>query len=96
MQAGPVKLQVALNGLLRSNDKLLAKLTDAHNFSLCLPSNLRIRLALTFYNYAVCYLILVANCTKYSTNNAGIEYKCLAMLYGYLDRWLSCTLKQPV
>ena len=36
MQAGPVQLQVALNGLLRSNDKSLAKLTDAHNFSLFL------------------------------------------------------------
>ena len=33
------------------------------------------------------YLCLLSNCTKKSANNAEIEYKYLAILYGYLDSW---------
>ena len=38
--------------------------------------------------------ILLSNYTKESTNNAGIEYKYLAILYGYLDRCLFCAVKR--
>lgn len=37
---------------------------------------------------------LLSNYTKKSTNNAGIEYKYLAILYGYLDSWLFCAVKR--
>ena len=38
-------------------------------------------------------MLLLSNCTKQSTNNARIEYKYLAILYGYLDSCLFCTIK---
>ena len=37
---------------------------------------------------------LLSNYTKKSTNNAGIEYKYPAILYGYLDGWLFCAVKK--
>ena len=33
------------------------------------------------------YLCLLSNCTKRSANRAQIEYKYLAILYGYLESW---------
>ena len=42
------------------------------------------------------YRRLLLNCTKQSTNNARIEYKYPAILYGYLDSWSFCTVKKPV
>ena len=39
---------------------------------------------------------LLSNYTKKSTNNAGIEYKYPAILYGYLDSWLFCAVKRKL
>ena len=39
------------------------------------------------------YLLLLSNCSKQSTNNARMEYKYPAILYGYLDSWLFCIVK---
>ena len=33
------------------------------------------------------------NCTKWSTNNTRLEYKYLAILYGYLNSWLFCNVR---
>ena len=40
--------------------------------------------------------MLLSNCTKQSTNNGRIEYTYPAILYGFLDCWLFCTVKKPV
>ena len=42
------------------------------------------------------YRRLLLNCTKQSPNNARIEYKYPAILYGYLDSWLFCTVKNQL
>ena len=39
-------------------------------------------------------LLLLTNCTKWSTNNVRIEFKYPAILYGCLDSWLFCTVKE--
>ena len=38
--------------------------------------------------------LLLTNCTKWSTNNVRIEFKYPAILCGYLDSWLFCTVKE--
>ena len=39
------------------------------------------------------YTDLLSNCTKKRTNNAPVEYKYPAVLYGFLDSWFFCTVK---
>ena len=39
-------------------------------------------------------LLLLTNCTKWNTNNVRIEFKYPAILCGYLDSWLFCTVNE--
>ena len=41
----------------------------------------------------MCFLLL-SNCTKQSANDVRTEYIYPAILYGYLDSWLFCTVEK--